>query len=69
MTRWGGTGMALIDFLHEERGYFKLVRWIPEHFGAAVVERKTVTDSVLVMPGTKPVFAPTMEPSKEEVSC
>jgi len=39
MTQLGGTGMALIDFLHEQRGFFKLVRWIPEHYGAAVVER------------------------------
>lgn len=54
----GGVGLALIDFLHEQRGYFKLVRWIPEHYGAAVIERKTVTQAIVMMPGNKPVFAP-----------
>lgn len=54
---WGGTGLALIDFLHDQRGFFKLIRWVPEHYGCAVIEKKTIDTPVIVRPGTNPVFA------------
>ena len=57
MSTHGGAGLALIDFLHDYRGCFKLVRYIPEHFGAAVIEKKTVTQTAVIRPGTNPVFA------------
>ncbi len=53
----GGLGDALIDFLHDYRGYFKLRNYVTEHFGCAVIEKKTVTETRLVRPGTNPVFA------------
>ena len=53
----GGCGLALIDFLSEFRGFFKLVRYIPEHFGAAVIEKKTVKETCVIRPGPQAVFA------------
>jgi cephalosporin hydroxylase len=53
----GGAGLAVIDFLHTYRGEFKLQRWLPEHFGVAVLEKKTVKDTFIIRPGTDPVFA------------
>lgn len=55
---WGGLGTCVIDFLHTYRGYFKLVRWIPEHFGCAVIERLTTTGTTLITPGPGSELAP-----------
>jgi len=60
-VKFGGTGLALIDFLSAYRGYFKLIRWVPEHHGCAVIERMTVKDTVVVLPGSSPVFAKPLE--------
>lgn len=56
-SKWGGTGLALIDFLHKYRGAYKLVRWIPEHFGCAVIEKRTVEGTNVISPGPGSVFA------------
>lgn len=56
----GGLGDALVDFLHHYRGTFKLLHWTPEHHGCAVIEKKTVSTTRVVMPGTQPVFAKPM---------
>lgn len=53
----GGLGDAVIDFLSARRGKFKLVRFMPEHFGIAVIEKKTVSQVRLITPGPEPVFA------------
>lgn len=52
----GGVGLSLIDFLHDFRGSFKLVRYIPEHYGAAVIEKKTVTQTKIITPGPGSIF-------------
>lgn len=60
----GGLGDALIDFLHEYRGYFKLLRYDPNEHGMAVIEKKSVTQTAVITPGPKPVYAkPVCNPS------
>lgn len=56
-VKFGGLGLCLIDFLHSFRGAFKLVRWIPERFGCAIIERRTVVGTNVIRPGGSPVFA------------
>jgi hypothetical protein len=56
-VKLGGLGLCLIDFLSAFRGSYKLVRWIPEHFGCAVIERRTVTETQVLRPGPSSVFA------------
>lgn len=53
----GGLGDALIDFLHAYRGHFKLLKYDPHENGCAVIEKCTVTKTVVVTPGTAPVYA------------
>lgn len=53
----GGLGDAVIDFLHDYRGLYKLLWWNPNHHGVAVLERKTIDVTKLIRPGTNPVFA------------
>ncbi len=55
--KMGGLGLCLIDFLATYRGSYKLVRWIPEHFGCAVIERRAVTETQIIRPGPASVFA------------
>lgn len=57
MAKMGGTGLCLIDFLGACRGSFKLIRWIPEHFGCAVIEKRTVEGTKIIRPGPGSVFA------------
>lgn len=57
MAKLGSVGLCLIDFLHERRGTFKLVRWIPEHFGCAVIEKRSVMETKIIRPGPGSVFA------------
>jgi hypothetical protein len=54
----GGLGLCVIDFLHAYRGNFKLVKWVPEHFGCAVIEKRTVTETRIISPGSGSVVAP-----------
>ncbi len=56
-SKHGGLGLALIDFLAKYRGEFQLKHWTPEHHGCAVIEKKTVTGTQVIRPGTNPVFA------------
>lgn len=56
-AKHGGLGLALIDFLAKYRGAFQLKQWTPEHHGCAVIEKKTVTETQVIRPGTDPVFA------------
>lgn len=56
-AKQGGLGLCLIDFLAAFRGNFKLVRWVPEHFGCAVIEKRTVTGTKIIRPGPASVFA------------
>jgi hypothetical protein len=56
-AKLGGVGLCLIDFLSACRGLFKLVRWIPEHFGCAVIEKRTITETRILRPGPASVFA------------
>lgn len=53
----GGLGDAVIDFLHDYRGEFKMMSWTTAHHGCAVIEKRTVTATQLVRPGSHPVFA------------
>lgn len=53
----GGLGDAVIDFLHQHRGEFKMVWWNPNHHGVAVLEKQTVKETFIIRPGTDPVFA------------
>lgn len=53
----GGLGNAVIDFLHDKRGEYKMVWWNPNHHGVAVIEKKTVSNTNVIRPGTAPVFA------------
>lgn len=53
----GGLGDAVIDFLHDQRGSFKMLWWNPNHHGVAVIEKKTVSQTEIHRPGTNPVFA------------
>lgn len=64
----GGVGLALIDFLHDFRGSFKLVRYLPEHYGVAVIEKRTVKETKIISPGTNPVFAKPPKISNEEIN-
>lgn len=57
-AKLGGLGLCLIDFLHHFRMAFKLVRWLPEHHGVAVIEKRTMKETQVIKPGPKPVFAP-----------
>lgn len=68
-AKQGGLGLALIDFLHEYRGDFKLVRYLPEHFGVAVIERKTIKVTRMILPGENPVFAKPNTTIKQEEPC
>jgi hypothetical protein len=69
MTRLGGTGLALIDFIHDFRGTFKLVRFIPESHGAAVIEKRTVNGTSIITPGPDAVFAkPEIKGEKEHAT-
>ena len=60
-TRLGGCGLGLIDFIHDFRGTFKLVRFIPESHGAAVIEKRTVTGTQIITPGPASTFAKPVE--------
>ena len=53
----GGLGDALIDFLHRNRGFFKLRNYVTEHHGCAVIEKRSVTETCLITPGTQPPYA------------
>lgn len=53
----GGLGLALIDFLAKYRGQYQLKHWTDTHHGCAVIEKKTVTETQVIRPGTDPVFA------------
>ena len=56
-SKHGGLGLALIDFLAKYRGEWQLKHWTPEHHGCAVIEKKTVTQTQVIRPGTDPMFA------------
>lgn len=56
-VKYGSTGLALIDFLSQQRGLYQLIRWIPEHFGCAVIQRKTIEVTSVISPGPGSVFA------------
>lgn len=60
----GGLGLALIDFLSEARGSYKLIRYLPENYGVAVIERKTIKQTRMIQPGSNPTFA---KPPKEVI--
>lgn len=53
----GGLGDALIDFLHHYRGYFKMLWYEPNDNGMAVIEKQSVTQTVVFTPGSAPVYA------------
>lgn len=57
-AKMGGLGLCLIDFLHTFRGFFKLVRYIPESNGMAVIERVPEVKAKIITPGTQPLYAP-----------
>lgn len=56
-VKLGSVGLCLIDFLSASRGSFKLVRWIPEHFGCAVIEKRTTVGTSVLRPGPGSKFA------------
>lgn len=57
----GGLGDALIDFLHRNRSCFKLRNYDPNEHGMAVIEKRTVTQTAVITPGPKPVYAKPQE--------
>lgn len=65
MAKFGGVGLCLIDFLGACRVGFKLLRWIPEHFGCAVIQKRTITETRILTPGPGSVFARPLETSTQ----
>jgi len=57
-AKFGGLGDAMVAFLAKYNNTFKLLAFSPEAFGAAAIEKKTIENTSIVRPGTKPVFAP-----------
>lgn len=57
MAKLGSVGLCLIDFLSARRGSFKLIRWIPEHFGCAVIEKRETLGTNILRPGPASKFA------------
>lgn len=59
----GSLGICVIDFLSKYRGDFKLIRFIAESNGMAVIERRTVQNAKVITPGSNPLYAkPVPEP-------
>jgi hypothetical protein len=56
-AKFGGLGDAMISFLAKHNGEFKLLAYNPERSGAAALEKKTVDQTRVIMPGGSPVFA------------
>lgn len=56
-VKFGGIGDALLKFLVDYNSQFKLLYWMPEKFGAALVEKKTITQTQVITAGAAPVFA------------
>lgn len=56
-AKYGGVGDALLSFLTKYNSKYKLLYWTDKNYGAAMVEKKTVKDAMVIMPGTNPVFA------------
>lgn len=54
----GGLGDAVIDFLNADRLHWKLMAFTNASHGAAVIEKKTQTQFVIVVPGPGAGFAP-----------
>lgn len=56
-AKLGGVGDALLKFLVEFNSQYKLLYWVKEKYGAAVIQRHTVKETVVIMPAGSPVFA------------
>lgn len=56
-TKFGGVGDALLNFLVKNNIDWKLLYWTKESYGAALIEKKTVKEAMVVMPGKNPIFA------------
>lgn len=57
LAPYGSLGDALIEFLHIKKMAYRLVRFVPESHGAALIERRTQTHFSIMIPGPQPVFA------------
>lgn len=55
--KYGSVGDALLDFLVKRNNQWKLIHWTKENYGAALIEKKTVKDTQLIMPAGSPAFA------------
>jgi cephalosporin hydroxylase len=64
-AKMGGIGDALLKFLVQYNTDYKLLYWVKEKFGAAVIQKCTVKEAQMVMPAGAPVFA---KPYKPEVA-
>lgn len=54
---YGGVGDALLKFLVDHNAEYKLTHWTTASYGAAVIEKKTITQTTVVMPAGAPLFA------------
>lgn len=53
----GSLGIALLQFLSENKWDFKLLAFTHESHGAALIEKKNVTHFSLIVPGGAPAYA------------
>lgn len=56
-VKLGGLGDALMQFLVDRKDKFKLVHYTKESYGCAVIEKRTTTQTLVITPGTNPMFA------------
>lgn len=56
-VKLGGVADALLQFLVEFKTEYKLLHWTKEKYGAALIERNTVSQTSVIMPAGAPVFA------------
>lgn len=60
----GGLGDALLRFLVDFNVDWRLLYWVKEKYGAAIIQRKTVRTTKVILPASAPVFAKPHEVSK-----
>ena len=68
-AKFGGVGDALLNFLVKNNSEWKLLHWTKESYGAALIEKKTVKEAMVVMPGKNPIFAKPSRGGGVNVDC
>lgn len=65
-AKFGGVGDALLNFVVKRSNQWKLVRWVQENHGAAIIEKHTITHTKVVTPAMAPLFAKPYHPPEEK---